>query len=266
MSAWAQSVGREFLKNLDMAKGISLFFYLATRSTMRLSRQQLKPLLFTIISQIYFTGRMAIPIVVFVASIVGALTVIQANMHSQILGSTEVMGQILVIAIIREIGPLVTALLIIARSGTAVASELGNMIVNKEIDALRSLAIDPMAYIVFPRLLSGIISLICLAFFFNTSAFLSGFVVSSWMQDLSLNEYIFSLSNALSLQDLAMNTLKNALSGLLIFGVCSYKGLSEKVGPHEVPISTTEAVVLSLMLVISVHFALSLLSYMGEQI
>jgi phospholipid/cholesterol/gamma-HCH transport system permease protein len=95
--------------------------------------------------------------------------------------------------IVREAGPLLVALVVIARSGTAVASEIGNMRANREIEALESMGINPLSFIVFPRVLGGVISVLCLAFYFNVLALVGGFLLTRFIQDMSFSFYTDSL-------------------------------------------------------------------------
>lgn len=237
-----------------------LFCYLSFRSTLKLGWHHLKPILSIVVSQIYFTGFQALPLITFIALASGSIIVLQSTAQLSLLGSQEMMGNILVVTIIRELGPLLTALIVISRSGTAVATELGSMQVNKEIEALRCMSIEPLGYVVFPRIVGGIISLVCLAFYFNCIALVGGFFVSHLVSDLSFSFYIDVLAQALTAEDFTLNILKNSFSGLLIFSIATYQGMKVKGAPHEVPMATTKAVVNSIIAVVA--FNLSITIYM----
>src|SRR6202020_946151 len=88
----------------------------------------------------------------------GSIVILQSSSNLSLLGGGDLLGDLMVAIIVREIAPLLTALIVIARSGTAVASEIGNMRVNREIEALESMGIHPLGFIVFPRLLGGMVS------------------------------------------------------------------------------------------------------------
>ena len=238
-------------------KDILVFVYLSFRSTTQLSIRNFRPIVFTLMSQIYFTGYQALPLVTFIALATGSIIVLQSTAQLSILGSQEMMGNILVVTIIRELGPLLTAFTVIARSGTAVATELGSMQVNKEIEALRTMSIDPLGFVVFPRIVGGVMSLVCLAFYFNCIALIGGFFVSNFVSDLSFSFYLEVLSQALTQEDFFLNIFKNALSGFIIFSISSYHGLMVKEAPHEIPIATTKAVVNSIMAVVAFNLSIS---------
>lgn len=170
-------------------------------------------------------------------------------------------GTLMVAIIIREVAPLLTALVVVARSGTAVASEIGNMRANREIDALESMGIDPLSYIVFPRILGGVISTLSLCTMFILISILGGFVVTALVQGMSFSFYIDSVLRAISGVDLSLFIIKNIFSGLIIFIVSCYQGLLVKKSPTEVPIATTQAVVKSIIYVIVFNLTVTALFY-----
>lgn len=239
-------------------KAMVIFLYLSFRTTLTLEWRSLSPILSILISQIYFTGFQALPLITFIALATGSVVVLQSAAQLTLLGSKEMMGNILVVTIIRELGPLLTALIVIARSGTAVATELGSMQVNKEIESLRSVSIDPYGYVVFPRLLGGVISLVSLAFYFNCIALIGGFIVGHFVSDLSLTFYLDVLAQSLTMEDIALNIIKNSLSGLIIFTIATYYGMGVKGAPHEVPMATTRAVVHSIMCVVAFNVSITI--------
>ncbi len=238
-----------------------VFVYLAFRSTVLLKLEQFKVIASIIISQIYFTGFQALGIITFIALATGSVIVLQSNIQLSLLGSKDMMGNILVVTIIRELGPLLTALIVIARSGTAVATELGSMQVNREIEALRGMSIEPMSYVVFPRIVGGIVSLVALAFYFNFIALAGGFLSGLFVSDLSFSFYIDVLTDSLNMSDIGVNLLKNAVSGLIIFTIATYEGMKVKGAPHEVPIASTTAVVKSIVYVVAFNLSASLLMF-----
>jgi phospholipid/cholesterol/gamma-HCH transport system permease protein len=250
-------IGKKFCDSFRDLKEIFVFIYLAFRLTLPLKWNSFKTILFNVVSQIYFTGFLALPLMTFIALAVGSITVLQTSAQLSVFGSPEMMGNILVVAIVRELGPLLTSLIVIARSGTAVASELGNMQVNKELDSLRVMSIEPISYVVFPRILGGIISLLCLAFYFNTIALLGGFFVASFVSDLTFVFYVDVISQAIGPYDFSFNILKNVISGFIIFTIACDQGFKVKNGPHEVPVATTNSVVYSIMTVVAFNLGLT---------
>ena len=217
----------------------------------------------TIIMQIYFTGNQSFQLVSFIAIITGSLAVLPVSTGLSLFGQAEMVGRILIAVILREIAPLFTAFIVIARSGTAIASELGNMQVNKEIDSLKAMGIDFPCTVIFPRIASGIISLFCLNFIFTIMSFGGGYLISNLIHPFPFNSYLYSLANNLTPIDILTTTLKCIGSAFFIFILSCSWGLSVKKSSHEVPQVTSTAVVWCLATVMVWNLLMSIISYVG---
>ncbi len=261
MLTMVDHLGKSFLDLHRSLRRIVVFTYLSFRCVLQLDPRSLRPILFTIVSQIYFTGFKALPLITFIALASGSIIVLQSTAQLQVLGSQEMMGNIMVVTIIRELGPLLTALIVIARSGTAVASELGTMKINKEVESLCSMSIEPLSFIVFPRIVGGVVSLICLSFYFNCTALVGGFVVGNLLGDLSFSFYVDVISQAIAPNDFVLNVFKNLTCGLIIFATASYQGMKVESGPHEVPMATTRSVVNSIMAVMAFNLSVTVIFF-----
>ncbi|MEK6554871.1 MAG: ABC transporter permease, partial [Bdellovibrionota bacterium] len=213
-------------------------------------------------SQVYFTGYQALPLVITLAVATGCIVIMQASSQYNLLGGSNMLGQLMLIVVVREVGPLLTALIVIARSGTAVASELGNMKANREIEALEVMGINPLSFIVFPRLVGGILSVFCLALYFIFSAIFGGFLAARIFQKVAFNHYLDSIIQAFTMADIWLFALKVFFSGAIIFTVCCYQGLLVTAGPHEVPQVTTKAVVNSIIYVVGFNMIVTILFYL----
>ncbi|MCB0392101.1 MAG: ABC transporter permease [Bdellovibrionales bacterium] len=238
--------------------------YLSVRAVILDETQGLRAILSVVSAQIYFTGFQALPIISVLALASGSIVIMQSNLQLNFLGGNEMIGNLLVVIIVREISPLLTALVVIARSGTAVASEIGNMRVNKEIEALESMSINPLSYIVFPRLIGGLISVMCLAFYFIVVSLIGGFIVTKLVHDMPLAFYLDSLAQAFAGEDVILFVVKNAFSGIFIFVICCYQGFSVKRSPHEVPQVTTRAVMNSILYVMGFNLTVTTLFYLNQ--
>lgn len=135
---------------------------------------------------------------------------------------------------------------------------------NREIEALESLGINPLSFIVFPRIVGGVISVVCLSMYFILIALIGGFVVTKLLQDMPFNFYVDSLTRAVASEDLGLFILKNSFSGMIIFVVSCYQGLSVQRSPTEVPIVTTQAVVKSIIYVIVFNLSVTTLFYLNQ--
>lgn len=262
--AQIDSLGRSVTKNLEYTLRVLLMVYLSLRATILDRAQGFRQIVGVISAQIYFTGWQALPLISVLALGTGSIIILQSLTNLSLLGGTQMIGNFLIVMILREAGPLLVALVVIARSGTAVASEVGNMRANREIEALESMGINPLSFIVFPRVVGGIISVLGLAFYFNFIALIGGYAVTRFIQDLPLAFYTDSLMRALTKEDVLIFLLKNGFSGMIIFVVCCYQGLSVKRSPHEVPQVTTQAVVNSIIFVVVFNLIVTTLFYLNQ--
>ena len=235
--------------------------YLALRSPFLSRHQRFQSLRQVLAMQIYFTGVQALPLMCVLALATGLLILLQSGSQMKWVGGGNWLGEVLVTLVFREIGPFLTALVVIARSGTAVASELGNMKANREIEALCVMGISPDSYVIFPRLVGGILSVMGLSFYFSLAALVGGYLVSIFIVSIPLGFFVKSILSSLSAIDLVMFLVKSFLSGFVIFSVACFKGLSVQRSPTEVPVVTTQAVVTSIVWIVCLHLNLSLAYY-----
>ncbi len=257
-------VGHYFILRITGMLELLLMIYLSVRATVRDQAQGMRTIFSVVSAQIYFTGWQAMPLISLLAVATGGFVILQSSANMGLLGGTKVMGQLLVVVAVRELGPLITALVVVARSGTAVASEVGNMRANREIEALESVGINPLSYIVFPRVVGGVISVLCLAFYFAAIAIVGGFFVTKWLHNLPLVFYMDALAQSISGVDIWLFLLKNTFSGLMIFIISCQQGLSVKKSPTEVPVVTTEAVVKSIITVVVFNLTVTSLFYLHQ--
>lgn len=261
---WVDDIGRRLIATVQYTVQVLLMVYLSLRAALFDQSQGLRSIFSVVSAQIYFTGWQALPLITVLALATGGISILQSAAQLNLIGGTSMLGNILVVIIVREVGPLLTALIVVARSGTAVASEIGNMRVNREIEALETMGINPLSYIVFPRIVGGVVSVICLAFCFNVIALMGGYAVSRLINDMPFSFYADSLANALAIEDVGLFLLKNAFSGMIIFVVCCYQGMLVKSSSHEVPQVTTKAVVNSVIYVVSFNLIVSTLFYLNQ--
>lgn len=258
------SLGRWVVEKAAYFQELLLLIYLSFRSALVYRHQSLRAIFSVVFSQVYYTGVQSLMLISWLAMATSFVVVLQASSQFNILGGTSAIGQMIVTVVVREIAPLLTALIVIARSGTAVASELGNMRVNREVDALEVMGIDPLSYIVFPRLAGGLISVLSLSLYFIYVVIISGFVFSKIFMGLSMGYYVEAIMQVFTFEDVYLFALKNLFGGLSIFAICSYHGMQVKDGPHEVPQVTTKAVVNSIISVVVFNLLVTILFYLNQ--
>ena len=262
--SYVDSIGKSITENIIYTLRVLLMVYMSFRAALSDHSQGLRTIFGVISAQIYFTGWQAIPIISVLSIASGGLVILQSSANLNLLGGSEMIGNLLVVIIVRELGPLITALIVIARSGTAVASEVGNMRANREIEALEAMGINPLSFIVFPRIVGGVISVLCLAIYFIMSALIGGFLATKLIHDLPFQFYLESLARGIDSIDLGLFLLKNTFSGTIIFVISCYQGLSVKRSPTEVPIATTQAVVKSIIYVVGFNLSVTAIYYVNK--
>jgi phospholipid/cholesterol/gamma-HCH transport system permease protein len=229
----------------------------SARATLGGRRHSLKSTYYVIAAQTYFTGWQAMPLICVLAFITGSLVVFYTAHPATPLGTGDVGTTLLYLLVGCELGPLITGLVVIARSGSAVATELGNMRANGETDALEVLAIDPLSYIVFPRVVAGVLSMLCLVVYFDVMAFLGAYCATNLVQSVPFTAFATHLLHHVQAEDLFVVGLKSVLMGIVIFSVSSYQGLRVRFSAHEVPQVTTQAVVVNIITVALINFTLT---------
>lgn len=197
------------------------------------------------VRQIFFTGFEALPLISVMALLLGATIVVQAQLLAAVPG--DVLGKVLVAVVLREIAPLITAIVVAGRSGTAMATELGNMKANNEILGLSSLGIDPYRFLVFPRLVGTVVSVLVLTVYFGALAIGGGFVASLVLGHSSVGGVQAGFSDALLPLDLPLFFFKGAGLGVLVGWLCCHFGMEVGASPTEVPQRASQAVVSSML-------------------
>jgi phospholipid/cholesterol/gamma-HCH transport system permease protein len=198
-----------------------------------------------IITQIMYTGVQALSLVSVIAFLLGASIIIQSSLMGSADG--ELLGRVLVAVVLRELAPLITAIIVAGRSGTAMATELGNMKVNSEVLALASLGVDPPRYIVLPRLVASIVSVLVLMIYFSVVAILGAFVFAELTASATWGSLYSGVSRGVMPFDLALFLLKGVGLGAIVGWLCCHYGLQVKSSPTEVPRQASRAVVMSLL-------------------
>ena len=197
--------------------------------------------------QIFFTGLQAVPMLSLIAVLLGIVVIVESVTTLSLLGASNYMGRIFVIVVLRELGPMLTAFIIISRSGTAIAAELASMVVHDEIAALKVMDISVPRVIIAPRLIGAMVSTVCLTIYFVAVAVFSGYVVAYYFTSLSLDNFTQNLFDAIQVKDILVACAKSVGFGMIVSLVCCYHGLSVKLSPTEIPQVVTRATVASLV-------------------
>lgn len=213
--------------------------------------------------QILFTGFEAVRFVSLVAFMVGISVVVQAQVWLTKFGQSALLGPILVMVVIREVGPLLANFVVIGRSGTAIATELGNMNVAGEIRVMDAMGLDPFSYLVLPRVIGMAVSIFCLTVVFIGVSFFSGYVCGI-LSGASIEQpglFVDSVFKAVRPADVVNLIVKTLVPGLMTGTVCCMEGLGVET-VTEVPQAATRAVVRSITYLFITSALVSLLTYL----
>ncbi|MBI5887093.1 MAG: ABC transporter permease [Deltaproteobacteria bacterium] len=215
-----------------------------------------------LLKQIYFAGFEAVPIVSWIALALGIIIVTQSFSILPKVGGEGLIGDILVWVVIREIGPIFSAIIVVARSGTAIASELGSMKISKELTALEIIGIDPMHYLIAPRVIGTCISVFVLTFYFEIIAVLGGYLLAGFGKRMTFSVYIADVLASLGFAEIGSSVLKSVLFGLIIGAVCCLNGMKVQRSITEIPQRTTKAVIGSFKAVFLIDAVVTLIFFM----
>jgi phospholipid/cholesterol/gamma-HCH transport system permease protein len=193
-------------------------------------------------------GLQLLPMFLFVAVALGFLVIGQTVSWLTRVGTTELLGPVMVLVVVRELGPLLTAFLVLARAGSANVVELGTARALGEVESLEALGIDPVHYLVLPRVIGMMAGVFSLTVYLILGALLSGYVWA-FIQDVPLlpGEYFSQLAEALSYLDFLLLALKTSAFGFIIAITTCYHGLAQPLELQEVPRATVRAVAQSVI-------------------
>ncbi len=200
--------------------------------------------------QMLFMGVNSLPLVIFTSVFTGAVSAVQASYQFQNFIPMRYLGTAVGKAVIIELGPVLTALVVAGRVGASIAAELGTMRVTEQIDALETMALDPVRYLVVPRFLAGIIMLPILTIIADLVAILGGLAVAVWFLDLTTYTFLNGVRLFFDLQDLFAGLVKSIVFGAIIALIGCFQGFRTLGGAEGVGFSTTRAVVVSSILIL----------------
>ena len=202
-------------------------------------------LLQRIIKQINFIGVKTILVIVLTGSFTGMVLALQTYYALVKFGAESTLGPVVALSLIRELGPVISALMVTGRAGSALTAEIGIMRITEQIDALDAMALNPHKYLVVPNLLAGIISLPLLNAIFAMVGIWGGYAVSAGLAGISSGTYFGGIRDFVDARDILEGLYKSLSFGILITWISCYKGYFAGYGAAGVSRATTQAVVLS---------------------
>jgi phospholipid/cholesterol/gamma-HCH transport system permease protein len=213
-----------------------------------LSRPPLRP--FQMLKQLHFIGFKSMFVVVLTAAFTGMVLGLQGYYTLRKFGSEGLLGSAVALSMIRELGTVLAALMVTARAGSAMTAEIGIMRITEQIDALDTMAINPIQYLVAPKIIAGLIGVPLLVAIFDVVGIGGGYIVGVDLLGVNAGSYWSSIESAVEWKDVYGGILKSISFGVIITWVCCYKGYYTRMSAEGLGTATTEAVVLSSVLIL----------------
>ena len=225
-----------------------------------------------IIMQTFFTGVEIFPILFVVATLFGTVTIIEVISMMGKMGFADFVGSIIVIVTIRDLGPILTAFLIAGRSGSSLTTYIGSMVINYEVDALATMGVNPIRFLVMPSLIGGCIAMLIMNIFFSLSAICAGFLVTKSaiylagvtgvtgdMMNIQLTWSYLSteILNAITFSDFIFIILKPIVFGAIITTNACYQALNIQRDVRQVPKAVSRSVIKSFLYVVIADMIIS---------
>ena len=199
----------------------------------------------------------SLPIVMLTGFFIGAVMVLQTSAQFSRFGETALVGDIVAISIVRELGPSITSLLVAGRNASGIASELGSMQVTEQVDAMRAMGTDPIKKLVTPRVLAATLMLPLLTAISDFIGLVGGYLISHFQLRLDPVQYWTRSIHALEFGDLVQGMVKPVIFGFILSSVGCYYGLTVRGGTQGVGRATTQAVVTASVLILITNFFLT---------
>lgn len=246
-----------FLKLADSLGAMALFLFDAVFAT-----KNVRHLFSKIFSQVYIIGAQSIFVILLIGLFTGLVLGLQAFYAMSMFEAQGMLGSLISLTLIREMGPVLTAIMIAARAGSAMTAEIGVMRISDQVDALEVMDIHPIGYMVSPRLWAALISFPLLTAIFNIIGLIGGYLSACVLLGLNAGRYMSGIESSVMLDDVTGCMLKSVVFAVLVILICCYQGFfvhtrRDSKGPVAVGNATTSAVVSSCVLILIADYILS---------
>lgn len=254
MTRWLEFIGRRAIRNAEEVGRGAILLGQTFRWTLR------RPLdLGNIVRQMEEIGVQSLFVVLVMASFTGMVLALQTHTGFKRFDAESFVGTVVALSMTRELGPVLTGLIVAGRAGASMAAELGTMRVTEQIDALATLATNPVKYLVVPRFVAGLIMMPLLTAIADIVGIAGGYLISVQLLDANPVVYIRRTTDYLELDDIYSGITKAAVFGMIISIVGCYKGFYAAGGAEGVGRATTGAVVVSMMLILIANYFITAL-------
>ena len=203
-----------------------------------------------LLRQMRFLGSKSMVVILLTGSFTGMVLALQLFYTLRKFGSEALLGPAIALSLIRELGPVLSALMVTGRAGSALTAEIGMMRISEQIDALTAMALNPIRYLIVPNIVAGIIVFPLLTAIFDLIGIYGGYFVGVNLLGVSSGTYFSQMQNFVEMEDIRIGLYKSASFGVIVSWICCYKGFYTGYGAEGVSKSTTEAVVVSSILIL----------------
>jgi phospholipid/cholesterol/gamma-HCH transport system permease protein len=215
-----------------------------------------------IIQHVYYVGTRSATIVTLVGLFTGMVLGLQLFHTLEKFGSEGVLGSAVALSLIRELGPVLTAIMITARAGSSMAAEIGTQRITEQIDAIYTMRVDPIGYLISPRVAASIISFPLLTAFFDLIGILGGYLTGVVLLGLNYGAYFYRVQSSVDMGDIRAGFVKSIVFAVLVSTVCCFQGYfthmrKDSYGAKAVGLSTTSAVVMSCVLILVADYVVT---------
>lgn len=203
-----------------------------------------------LLQRIHFIGFRSLPVIALTGAFTGMVLGLQVFITLSRFGSEAFLGPAVALSLIRELGPVLSALMVTGRAGSALTAEIGIMRISEQIDALTVMAVNPFRYLIVPAIVAGLITFPLMAALFDVVGIFGGYLVGVKLLGLSPGTYFGEMQTFVDLSDIMTGFWKSLSFGVIVTWVCAYKGYYSGHGAEGVSRATTQAVVLSSVLIL----------------
>jgi phospholipid/cholesterol/gamma-HCH transport system permease protein len=251
-----QVVGTKAVGFVDNLGAMAIFFFVAVINIFR--RKQLSE----IISQIFYIGARSSLIVLLVGLFTGMVLGLQLFYTLVRVGSEGALGAAIALSLVRELGPVLTAIVITARAGSAMAAEIGILRISEQVDALYTMRIDPVRYLISPRIAASIISFPLLTAFFDLIGIMGGYLTGVVLLGTNGGTYLYRVQSSIEMVDVRGGFIKSLVFAAIVSCICCFQGYfchmrTDGYGAKAVSLATVSSVVLSCVMILVADYVVT---------
>lgn len=250
-------IGASTLRGINHVGGMSLFMLSGVGhifTSIRIFPRALQ--------QLYVIGYQSLFVISLIGIFCGMVLGLQGYYTLTQFGSVGLLGSAVSLSLIRELGPVLTAIMLTGRAGSAMAAEIGVMRITDQVDALDVMDINSMGYLVSPRILASLLSFPLLTCIFDVIGIIGGYITGVMLLDMNEGIYFYKISHAVTMSDVSGGLIKAVVFGFLVSSICCHQGYfahmrRDSVGPEAVGNATTSAVVISCVLILAADYVIT---------